>query len=329
MARSNCTAEDYIQWLIASPKNATMTEASRCSPQPRAHDTFRRLLLRLEPSSDALWEEVKDLVQPNKGVLIVDDSTLDKPYGPQIDMVQRHWSGKHSAVVLGINLITLMWTDGVSCIPIDYRIFNKDSDGKTKNDHFLDMLNEAHRRAFQPVMVLFDSWYSSIKNLKTIRGLGWRFLTTLKRNRIVSVSNGSRHPVSALLLDEEGCIVHLKRFGPVRVFQLSSTDGRQNRKIWVTNASQLEQKKRISLTTLSTSIESYHRELKQQCNVERCQARKATIQRNHIGLSIRAYVRLAVAKRKTGRSMWELASSIIREAVRNYLRNPSWILATA
>ena len=43
MARSTCTAEDYIQWLIASPKNATMTEASRCSPEPQAHDTFRHL----------------------------------------------------------------------------------------------------------------------------------------------------------------------------------------------------------------------------------------------------------------------------------------------
>jgi hypothetical protein len=39
-------------------------------------------------------------------------------------------------VVSGINLITLLWTDGTRCVPVDYRLFDKDRDGKTKNDHF-------------------------------------------------------------------------------------------------------------------------------------------------------------------------------------------------
>jgi putative transposase len=39
------------------------------------------------------------------GLLILDDSTLDKPYANKIDLVVRHWSGKHHAVVRGIHLI--------------------------------------------------------------------------------------------------------------------------------------------------------------------------------------------------------------------------------
>nr|WP_246522847.1 hypothetical protein [Gemmata palustris] len=35
------------------------------------------------------------------GVLVVDDSTLDKPYARAIELVTRHWSGKHHAVVRG------------------------------------------------------------------------------------------------------------------------------------------------------------------------------------------------------------------------------------
>jgi len=42
-------------------------------------------------------------------VLVVDDSTLDKPYAHKTELVHRHWSGKHHAVVSGINLITLVW----------------------------------------------------------------------------------------------------------------------------------------------------------------------------------------------------------------------------
>lgn len=52
----------------------------------------------------------------------MDDSTLDKPYAEKMDLVQRHWSGKHHAVVEGINLITLLWTDGDRPVPVDYRV---------------------------------------------------------------------------------------------------------------------------------------------------------------------------------------------------------------
>ena len=37
-------------------------------------------------------------------------------------------------------------------------------------------------------------------------------------------------------------------------------------------------------------IEGYHRGLKQECHIERCQARKARKQRNHIMLALRAFV---------------------------------------
>ena len=70
--------EHQLNTANQPPKNMTITEASYCSPEIRAHDTFRRLLLRLEASSDTLWEEVKDLVEPQQGVLIVDDCS-----GPQ------------------------------------------------------------------------------------------------------------------------------------------------------------------------------------------------------------------------------------------------------
>lgn len=38
------------------------------------------------------------------------------------------------------------------------RTDHKDSDGKTKNDHFQDMLRESAARGLNPDCVLFDSW---------------------------------------------------------------------------------------------------------------------------------------------------------------------------
>jgi putative transposase len=106
-------------------------------------------------------------------MLIIDDSTLDKPYAKKMDLVTRHWSGKHHRVVGGINLLTLLWTDGDRHVPCDYRIFDEQKDSLTKNDHFQAMLKEAHKRGFQPQCVTFDSWYAGLENLKLIRSFGW------------------------------------------------------------------------------------------------------------------------------------------------------------
>ena len=50
----------------------------------------------------------------------------------------------------------------------------------------------------KPALVAFDRWYSSLENLKLVRGYGWDGLTRLKRNRQVSVQAGQQQAVSAL-----------------------------------------------------------------------------------------------------------------------------------
>jgi hypothetical protein len=42
----------------------------------------------------------------------------------KIELVTHHWSGKHQRVVRGINLQTLLWTDGKALIPCDFRVYH-------------------------------------------------------------------------------------------------------------------------------------------------------------------------------------------------------------
>ena len=84
------------------------------------------------------------------------------------------------------NLITVLWSDGDRHVPVDYRIYDKAGDALTKNDHFRAMLEVAHERGFLPECVVFDSWYSSLENLKQVRDFGWVWLTRLKANRLVN-----------------------------------------------------------------------------------------------------------------------------------------------
>jgi hypothetical protein len=149
MNAPRCTDTDSVDFLVATPRIVSCRDAARVQPRRAdapAHDAFTRLLHRLEPDPATLWQEVAPLVDRSRGVLIVDDSTLDKPYARKIDLVTRHWSGKHHAVVAGINLITLLWIDGDWLIPVDYRIYDKPHDGITKDEHFLAMLLTARER---------------------------------------------------------------------------------------------------------------------------------------------------------------------------------------
>lgn len=66
-----CTEEDYINFVIASPKQLTATEAARAQPESRnapAHDAFTRLLSRLEPDAETLWEEAETQINKEAGI---------------------------------------------------------------------------------------------------------------------------------------------------------------------------------------------------------------------------------------------------------------------
>jgi hypothetical protein len=161
MNRPRATDEDYINFLLASQGRYTCMEASRSQPEERdskpSHDAFTRLLLRMPQDTGALWRDAEPIVSKHTGVLVLDDTTLDKPYSKKIALVTNHWSGKHHRVVRGINLITLLWTDGSKLVPTDYRIYDKPFGGKTKNEHFSDMLYMSKERGFNPDYAVFDS----------------------------------------------------------------------------------------------------------------------------------------------------------------------------
>ena len=322
------TEEDYINFIIATPRDVTATEAERVQPDSinaPAHDAFTRLLSRLEPAAERLWEEAKTQIDLNTGILVLDDSTLEKPYSEFNALVYRHWSGKQKEVVGGINLITLLWTDGVRCVPIDYRLFDKDTDGKTKNDHFAEMLLEAFERGFNPELVCFDSWYASVDNLKLVRSLGWHFLTRLKSNRQINVNRSGRQAIAAAgLCGGDGTICWLTGFGEVKVFRVRATDGASE--YWATSLRKMTEPERESQATSAWRIEMYHRALKQQCLIERAQVRRRRPVINHIGLCIRAFVRIESHCYRETISWIEAKTSIIRDAVRAYLSNPRYLL---
>jgi putative transposase len=318
-----CDEMDYINFLIAAQKVFSSVEASRTHPDEEApaHDAYTRLLKRLPPDSEMLWQEVEPLVERKVGVLVIDDTTLDKPYASKMALVTKHWSGKHGRVVKGINLISLVWTSNACRLPCDFRIYNKAQDGLTKNDHFREMVQQAAEHGFEPELVAFDSWYSGLPNLKQLRALQWHWLTQLKSNREVSIDRTGNRPISKILIPVQGRLVHLKGYGWIKVFRTVGTNG--DAEYWATSKLEMTIKEAAFYALDAWQVEIYHRGLKQFTGVEQAQYRLEISQRNHIGLAIRAFVRLEIHRLHSGISWFEAKTSIIRSAMRQYLTHPT------
>ncbi len=328
MNAPKCQAEDCINFLVASPRAVSGTEAARAQPaqdDAPAHDAFTRLLHRLEPDPDTLWAEVEPRVRRRHGVLVLDDSTLDKPYARKIGLLTRHWSGKHRRVVQGSNPLTLLWTDGEALLPCDYRLYEKAGAKLRKNDHFRAMLATAQARGFAPECVVFDSWYASLANLKALRGHGWRWVTRLKANRLANPDGTGNRPLADCALSPTGTRVHLQGYGFILVFLIVHPDG--DREYWATSDLGLGASTRLKYAEWAWGIAAYHRGLKQHCGVERADVRAARAQRNHINCAIRAFLRLEQHRLASGVSWWEAKADIIREAIRRSLAHPRYTLA--
>jgi len=186
------------------------------------------------------------------------------------------------------------------------------------------MLQTAKERGFTPRFVCFDSWYSSLANLKLIRTLGWHWLTRLKVNRLVNPDGAGNRPLAACTIREAGTRVHLKGYGFILVFRIDAPDG--DTEYWATSDDLMTMGERATTARQIWTIETYHRDIKQFCNVERCMVRSERAQRNHIGWALRTYLRLIWHELETGRTRFATKLAIIRPAVQQFLTDPSALL---
>ena len=164
----------------------------------------------------------------------------------------------------------------------------------------------------------------SLKNLKAVQDHGWTWVTRLAPNRLVSKDYSGNRPVSTLPIEPTGTTVHLKGYGLVRIFKVDTPEG--DIEYWATNDLQMDELTRLKYTEWSWTIEEYHRGIKQFVGIERGQVRSARTQRNHIGLALRAFLRIEHYCHHTGVSWFDAKLSIVRDAVRAYLAKPLYTL---
>ena len=283
----------YIGFLLGEPKYGSCCRLAEV--MGISHDSATRFLQRERYEGKDLYNESTPLLNLKDGTLSVDDSVLDKPYSQYLAFVSYFWSGKHHRTVKGINLITLYYTDiHGQHLPVNFRVYDK-SEGKTKNDYFLDMLYEVLAWGLEPAWVTGDSWYSGVDNLKRIRNCQLSWLFALESNRTVSVEKGRWVQVQKLDIPDDGLVVWLREFGYVKLFRTWLKDQPRHYAVFLANEEQLASVDRKTFNGQHDKhwhIEQYHRAIKQVCNIEHFQVRSKVAVKNHLFAALCGYVQL-------------------------------------
>ncbi|MBM3237772.1 transposase [Candidatus Poribacteria bacterium] len=332
--KEQVTRLDYCQYLLVSQINYTLTNfADHC--EKFSHDAINRYLRDERIPPRLVWENVRGQVVPTEsGYLLFDDTVLDKNYSHQIELVRSPWSGNARSVIKGIGVVTCVYVNPEldQFWLIDYRLYDPDGDGKTKLDPVHDMLlNVVYQKQLPLEAVLMDTWYASKDLLLFIESLHKKYYCPLKDNRLVD-DTGSARPYRRLdtlewRADEvaHGKIIKIKGFPKEHKVRRFRVEVSTHRTEWVVtnDLSQDSTEAAQQACGFRWNIEQLHREGKQVTGLERCQCRKARIQRNHIGCAFLVWVRLKELAVQTGRTVYQLKHGLLDDYLTQQLKNPS------
>ena len=314
--------------------NYTLTNFAEHSKK-FSHDKINRFLKGEKITPRLIWDNVKSqLVTTESGYLIFDDTVLDKNFSFKIELVRRQYSGNAKKVIKGIGVVTCIYVNPAidQFWLIDYRIYDPDSDGKTKLEHAQDMLQGAVYQKQLPFRgVLMDTWYATKKVMLLIELLNKQYYCPLKNNRQVDESAGIdpyQRVDNLNWSDEElaqGKTIKIKGFPQehkVKLFRVAVSTHRTD--YVVTNdLTQDSTKETHKACGFRWRIEQLHREGKQLTGWEKCQCRKARIQRNHIGCALLVWLRLKALAIADYSTVYQLKNGLLQDYLIQQLKNPS------
>ena len=332
--QTKVTRLDYCQYLLVSQINYTLTNFADHSQQ-FSHDQLNRYLAGERITPHLVWENVRaQVVQTPDGYLVFDDTVADKNYSRPMGVVRRQWSGNAHRVIKGIGLVTCVYVNPHTqqFWIIDYRIYDPDSDGKSKLEHVHDMLmNVVYQKRLPFRAVLMDTWYATKEAMLEIEQLGKLYFCPLKDNRLVDYSGGvrpyQRVDILTWTADElaHGKTIKIKGFPKehkVKLFRVVQSTQRTDYIVtndWTQNDTAAVQE----ANGWRWKIEQFHRETKQVTGLEGCQCRKARIVRNHIACAILVWVRLKQVAADTQQTIYQVKHGLLSDYLRQQLKSPS------
>jgi hypothetical protein len=83
---------------------------------------WRRLLLCLGRRLFAFFDRLTS--EDRETVLIIDDSPYDRSRSKMVELLCRFWDHSTGRYLKGFRMLTICWSDGASCLPLDFSLLS-------------------------------------------------------------------------------------------------------------------------------------------------------------------------------------------------------------
>lgn len=334
-----------------------------------SHDTIGRSIATIKLSPKVVREKALELIIPSlNGYIAIDDSVMDKGSSQKIETASAQYSGQVHGITTGIGVVTLVYINPElnEYWILDYRIYDKRTDGKKKTDHALEMIqywqtiHELHPERAPWTTVLIDAGYTCKKIIQYIVRKEKIFYGVMPKSRKVSYPDPTKmssvsittEPAGFVMLERSQVIYthvgdlgwdaktdegeRLRTFGITvciedlpndKPLRLFRMTAKHRTEYIVTNDVRVETTEAAKqVGGFRWKIEQFHREVKQLTGVAKCQARKGRKQRNHICIAFVVWHQLHELAQRMKITMYEVKNIPLREYQKQLWKDPAYRL---
>jgi hypothetical protein len=324
----------YVDYVLSGSSVISAVDLSEVVDGRFSHDQVSRMLLSGEVDDKVLYRKSKTFLKGReaKGVATVsiDDCIAEKPYSAVNGVVNWHYDHTKGWSVKGINFVSALWSDEQVSVPLSLQVVEKDLVYSEKKDLWQWTVKTSKNEIFQQMVgrltqsqqvgyVLSDSWYSSKDNMQYVfADCETDFIMAVKSNRLVARSekdarSGNFKSLEKLKPGKRAVKLYLKGLGfPVLVVKKTFKNGGKSSGTLYLACSDLEldYEDIFNLYKRRWKIEEYHKSLKSNCSLAKCQASNHTAQRSHFYCTALAYLLLEKTKAKEDKNHFALKKEL-------------------
>jgi hypothetical protein len=158
-----------------------------------ARSNWRRLLLTLGARLYRFFDRLTG--DERESVLIIDDSTYDRSRSKKVELLSRVKDHTTGRFIRGFRMLTLCWSDGISCLPLDFALLSSADAAKRfcesikvidkrccayerrneatikSTEHLAAMVKRTLAAGIDASYVLMDSWFALPKTIVSVSRL--------------------------------------------------------------------------------------------------------------------------------------------------------------
>lgn len=248
---------------------------------------------------------------------IIDDTLSHKKHAKKMDMLGFHFDNLNKDYSWGHSIVTSgYWTRG-QFMPQDIEVYQREetlkdkAEFKTKNQIACEIIEEMVKQK-KLFCFTFDSWYSNSLIISRIKAHQKHYVTQIKSNRNVTISNRRVYAREHAKFIEENkfreckidgrkfkvfsCSAHIESIGSVLIVFSKMQKGSEwgDTHYLITDMLNMSEESIIRIYLRRGSIESFHREAKQHLGLESYQLRKRRGIERYLFLVMLAYAFLVM-----------------------------------